>query len=190
MRMSNIPKEKWFYFHDGRTAGSLKELEEIINTISDDEMQNYIGIENHFSNWIEMVLNKKTLAEKLRDATTKEDVLTILEENHHHKKHVVHKSHSHHKKNTSKEEVEEPKEISKHSQSKSFKDLQDMHITEDKKLSNKDVDELAHDIKRVVAMQQRKLEESKHKFIVKEFIYGFIIGLIFGVIMIGLLQTL
>jgi hypothetical protein len=65
-------------------------------------------------------------------------------------------------------------------------------------LSKEELHALADDAKYEIALEGRQIEEAKkiearyepaHKFIVKEFIYGFLLGLVFGLIMLGALMN-
>lgn len=76
-----IPPEKQFHFHDGTSVADLEGLKKKIERISYDEFYSHVNDEkNDFANWVEHVLGKKALAEKLRSVTSIVETVEILNE--------------------------------------------------------------------------------------------------------------
>jgi hypothetical protein len=80
-RVDDIPFEKRFHFRDGTAAKNIKELREKIETISYDEFYQYVTeAENHFANWTEHVLEDHDLAKRIRAASHIVKTVEVLNE--------------------------------------------------------------------------------------------------------------
>ena len=78
-KVGELPYEKRFHFKDGTAAKNLRELKEKIETISYDEFYEHANPEkNDFANWVEHVLNKPELAEKLRRVASIVETVELL----------------------------------------------------------------------------------------------------------------
>ena len=76
-----LSHDKRFHFHDGASAGDLRELKEKIERLSYDEFYRFVSAtENHFANWIEHVLYHVALANRLRHVTSIVETVELLDE--------------------------------------------------------------------------------------------------------------
>jgi hypothetical protein len=73
-----ISADKYFYFADGSSAKDIEELREMIKVLNDDELDRLMQPENHFANWIEFVFGNITLANKIRRAKDRKDLLKVI----------------------------------------------------------------------------------------------------------------
>jgi hypothetical protein len=83
---------------------------------------------------------------------------------------------------------------------KDFDKSESVVVGEEREIFGQDLRDIAEEaseelrvegrIGRILRGVEHKDEESHHRFIVKEFIYGFVLGLIFGLIMLGTLWNL
>jgi len=202
---NKLPEDKWFYFRNGKRASSIQELKDILEEMDEFEFKHHVNNErNDFANWIEGVFQEKKLAKSLREVSERDGMIIILEEFLDKKHPEVEAEQESVSEGKSEEEETEEKEEAAELGSRVI-------IPPDKKLgldSEKDLSE--HEIKNMVAEAKQVLDkqierqhkgkvfvesrEAKapehHKFVVAEFIYGFVLGLIFGLIMLGILFNL
>jgi len=76
-----IPYEQRFHFHDGSSAANLLELKRKIETVSYDEFYRHVnGEKNDFASWVEHVLGRKLLAQRLRAVTSIVETVELLNE--------------------------------------------------------------------------------------------------------------
>ena len=76
-----IPKEKWFFFKNGRHASSIEELCRALEWLGDDEFRFHVNMQrNDFANWVEDVFHEGELAHSMREVAEREGLLIILDE--------------------------------------------------------------------------------------------------------------
>ncbi|MBW2990623.1 hypothetical protein KY348_02870 [Candidatus Woesearchaeota archaeon] len=176
-----LTDDKCFHFADGRKASSIKELKEILNQMSEAEFRHHVNNErNDFANWVEGVFEERKLAQNMREVSEREGLIIILNEFFREKKHKM-KSHEKLKRLI----IPKNKIISQ---------------GKEKELSGKDIKGIVDEAKHVLSQaihkttkkpKHRRIEHPDYtKFVVKEFIYGFVLGLIFGLIMLGIIFNL
>lgn len=179
-----ISQDKWFYFASERKASSIEELKEVLKSVDEAEFTHHVNNErNDFANWVEGVFKEKRLAKRMRGISDREGMITILEDFLKKKK----------EKKESYQKIkrliipEEKKIISEPVKEESEKELSEKEIKgivdEAKQVFEKEVTE--EEKHKAEGAKHHKLELSR--FIVKEFVYGFILGLIFGLIMLGII---
>ena len=75
-----IRPEKYFYLMNGQAAKSLDSLCNILRDISDSVFNHHVNHErNDFARWVEDVFDEYELAAKMRESTTRGEVVGILE---------------------------------------------------------------------------------------------------------------
>jgi len=78
-KMINAPYDKEFIFRDGSRAKNIPELAERVIRLSDAEFGSFVNKDkNDFANWIEFVLEEKSLSSKLRMTYSKAETLSLL----------------------------------------------------------------------------------------------------------------
>jgi len=173
-----IPQEKWFYFASGKKASSIEELRSVLEAMDEAEFRHYVNNEkNDFANWVEGVFKEKRLAQNMREVSEREGLLIILED---FLKKKLRKTERH--KKIKRLIIPKEKRISPES---------------GKELSEQEIKNIVDEAREVFekeeqprARKTRHLRDEQHRFIVKEFIYGFLLGLIFGLIMLGIIFNL
>jgi hypothetical protein len=79
--MHELPWEKRFHFRDGAAAQDLAELKAKIESISYDEFYRHVNQEkNDFANWVEHILHKRGLADRLRSVSSIVETVELLNE--------------------------------------------------------------------------------------------------------------
>lgn len=202
-----IEKDKWFYFAGGKSAQSLEDLALVLKEIPGEEFALHVNAgKNDFANWIEGVLNEDELAAELRNVMERKDTIDLIKRHIH--RHKEHSAPERIQASEEKEIVDAPVSLS------SFLEpvpeyIPDNKVSEPEKLSGNAKEERVLDTYALRAMvketkeeiEERHVEdieekdiekvnkqkETVHKFVVREFIYGFVLGLIFGLIMLGAL---
>lgn len=200
-----IPEDKWFYFSSGRKASNILELKEALEGISEAEFRHHVGSErNDFANWVENVFEEKKLARSMREVSEKDGLIIILEDFLKRKK-----SRKKPKKSFGKiKRLVVPKERRLSPEPERYlteKEAPEREASEKeasekevlgKDLSEKELKGIVSDAKQVfekekiAELEKEHLKPLQSRFIVKEFIYGFLLGLIFGLIMLGILLNL
>ena len=78
---ASVPPDKAFWLQDGSAVKSLQQLIRNIADKGDNIYYHHVTADhNDFANWIEGVFKNKTLAASLRKASSKQELLKILEE--------------------------------------------------------------------------------------------------------------
>ena len=178
-----IDEDKWFHFTHGKKASSLEELRQLIEELNEAEFRHHVNDErNDFANWVEGVFGEKKLANNMRKADTKEKLIKTLDA-------FLKKKH---KPVPSKENVVMPGE-------------ERTGLEAEKDLSEKEIKNIVDEAKQALEKEEgyvsKKAEHAHpkpskhpglehHRLIVKEFIFGFLLGLIFGLIMLGIIANL
>jgi hypothetical protein len=68
-RLGDVPDDKRFWCHDGKTIKNLRELRKALNDMSDETFHYHLGGgRNDFSKWIREVVGDDKLAEDLSKA--------------------------------------------------------------------------------------------------------------------------
>ena len=68
-RLGDVPDEKRFWCHDGKTIKNLRELGKALNDMSDETFHHHSGGErNDFSRWVREVVGDGKLANDLSKA--------------------------------------------------------------------------------------------------------------------------
>ncbi len=76
-----IPPEKYFVMVSGDKIKNLDELKAFLEFMDDETFNYHVNSQkNDFAKWVDNVLNRKDLADKLRGAKTREEMLNVLEE--------------------------------------------------------------------------------------------------------------
>lgn len=174
-----LEKDKWFYFTHGKESSSIEELREVISEMRGAEFSHHVSSDkNDFASWVENVFKEKELSKRLKSALTKDKILKVLDTYLKGDIEPDELSGGYHKKlDDETKTIEEVKQISK----------------SEKELSQKEIKKAVEEARRVLERAELKSVVRKYplrdhsKFIVKEFIYGFFLGLIFGLIMLGIL---
>lgn len=201
-----IPKDKWFFFKNGRHASTIEELSQALEWLGDDEFRFHVNMQrNDFANWVEDVFHEVRLAHSMREVAERDGLLIILGD------FLMNKSKN--KMGKGKEmkeikqvikqvkELKEEKELKEGKKQKAKGSLKRTPIKSlyEKKLSEKDIRNIVEDAQQVLDQEELEILKERVKtedkirhqrFVVKEFIYGFIIGLLFGMIMFGILYTM
>ena len=195
-----IPEDKWFYFASGRKASSIEELKQALEGMDEGEFRHHVNNEkNDFASWVEGVFQEKDLAKSMREVSEKDGLIIILEGYLEEKeassiapeqtpqiKKIIPSDRKLH------EEIEEQEE-----QQAEFKEEQVPKPEKERVLSHREIKSIVEGAKHVFAeLEHRKakkedaLKPMHHHLVLKEFIYGFILGLIFGLIMLGIIFNL
>nr|MCK4930149.1 hypothetical protein [Nanoarchaeota archaeon] len=176
-----IKKDKWFCFASGRKASSIEELKELLKNMGETEFRHHVNNErNDFANWIEDVFGETRLAQSMREVSEREGLLIILEN--------FLKKKQHKPEHSTRISSEVGKELSE-------KDIKNM-VDEAKQVFEKEIEEEEkYKVERTEPPRPEHLKlkypkPEHHRFVVKEFIYGFILGLIFGLLMLGIIFNL
>ena len=73
------PPGKEFQLHNGELIHSLSELLSMLQSMPNDVYSFHVGRNyNHFADWVEGVFNNKELADKLRSASNREEMINII----------------------------------------------------------------------------------------------------------------
>lgn len=190
--VDTIPGDKWFYFSSGMKASSIEELKKALEKIDEAEFRHHVNNErNDFANWVEHVFRKTKLARTMREVSEKDGLLIILSD-------YLKKSHKSKLKPHEKIKrliISEKRHL-KNKIKKKAKPVPDRKLSE-KKLSEEEIKGIVDDAKQVLGEEVALSRGTRYRgaehyprFIVKEFIYGFLLGLIFGLIMLGIIFNL
>ena len=70
--LGDVPPNKVFWFHDGKSVKNLDEFGKLLLEISDETFHHHVAEDNNdFSNWVRDVIGDMTLAKELRKATSR-----------------------------------------------------------------------------------------------------------------------
>lgn len=73
--------DKAFYCRDGKVARSLDDLTQILTSMPEDEFSHHVNeYKNDFANWIEHVLGERDLADTLRKAQSRQEIIFTVNE--------------------------------------------------------------------------------------------------------------
>jgi len=76
----SVKPEEYFHLHNGIVLKSMYDLIDTLEIIDDETFGHHVTKDkNDFSDWIEYVIKYKDIAEKIRNAKTKEEIIEILE---------------------------------------------------------------------------------------------------------------
>ncbi len=199
-----------FFLRKGSVLHDLKELEEALKIMDDEEFSHHVNTErNDFADWAENSLNKKKTAERMRKAKTREELISSI------KKRTIRppperkeeKAPSAKKKRAEKQKTERQLQLEEHE--KKEEEPKKILKTETPKAQKKTSEEISaaelEEKRRLLlgeeaARQPRGQEpfvkvhelntQAPHHFIIKEFLLGAIFGLILGLILMGALIQL
>lgn len=81
--LKKVKPELAFFFSDGTSCDDMLQLSDAIDMMADEVFEHHVsGDFNHFADWIEHVFNEKPLANKIRNAKTKDkhrvEILTFV----------------------------------------------------------------------------------------------------------------
>ncbi len=62
-------------------AENITDLGRLISLLSDDDFSYHIAGGNHFANWVRDILHQEDLANEMRKAVSKQDLLDTLKDN-------------------------------------------------------------------------------------------------------------
>lgn len=78
--IKELTEEEYFRLCDGSTLKSLEELKKALSTMPDDTFNYHVNNEkNDFANWISGVFQNENLAEEIRKAKSKKEIIELLE---------------------------------------------------------------------------------------------------------------
>lgn len=206
-----LDQGKWFYLAGGKSAQSIEELAQVLKEVPDNEFVFHVnGAKNDFANWVEGVFEERDLADELRHVMERKDTVRVLEQ-------YLHRNKAGGKEDKSVLEHEAPKfapdtgdmEVREHEQEVSVEEPV-IKVEGEKDLSQDDLKEIVEETKQELEIEGRHVDEDTHnsvadkisratgfsklddrtRFIIKEFIFGFVLGLIFGLIMLGALMNI
>lgn len=153
--MTNVLPEHVFHFQDGKEAHNLKDLRDVMNSLSEEVLAEHLDTENNdFANWIEFVYQNKDLAKDLRKLSDIKDMIEVID------------AELGRYGGEKAEDNPVPQKKSIFSDPGKYSD-----IPQTIRVPGED------DFHTVSA-------EATHKFIVKELIWGFVFGLIVGVVLV------
>ncbi len=176
-----IPKDKWFYFTHGKHSSSIHELKEVLEEMKGADYAHHVNKhKNDFADWVGHVFNEKELAEQMRAAHKKKQLLKVL-------KKFLRPMQVTEATETRTEELVQP--VSK---PKSEKELSHDQIRQAVEEARHDLGENIHqsELSAISKIGESYSKNKYNRFIVKEFVYGFVIGLIFGLMMLGIIIRL
>lgn len=76
----NVKPEEYFHMHNGVLLKSLHDLIDILEVVDDQTFEFHVkGNKNDFSSWIRHVFKNDNLADKIKNAKTKMDIIEVLE---------------------------------------------------------------------------------------------------------------
>jgi len=76
----NVRPEEYFHLHNGVVLKSLHDLIDALEITDDDTFRHHVNDgKNDFSDWIRHVIKDNNIADKIKNAKTKEDMIEILE---------------------------------------------------------------------------------------------------------------
>lgn len=179
-----ISKDKWFYFTHGKHSSSIHELKEVVEEMKESDYAHHVNKhKSDFADWVEHVFKENELAQQMRATHNKKQLLKVLKDFLRPK----------HKIKTIKTQTEEPVQpvqpVSKQKTERELSENQIHQIVEEAR------NKLEEDIYQSELSAINRLGGSYSKyqhnhFVVKEFVYGFVLGLIFGLIMLGIIIRL
>jgi hypothetical protein len=212
-----IDEDKYFYFVGGGKATSLEELKEALKHCPNSEFVFHLNSgKNDFANWVEGVFGEHDLADDLRKVMERHDVIYLIDRYLKRKKreeqlesiptldesdvqeelkYIADEDDLPNASSPDKIEV-----VNLEESSHDFKEIKVDKIDE-RELTESDLKELTKEAKQELdsdlkvkpsheAIFEKRWKDRESVFIVKEFIYGFLLGLIFGLIMAGVLFNL
>lgn len=188
----NIPP---FYFKNGEKAENLSQLEDALSDMTDEEFSFHVNKDkNDFANWINDCLKNEELAEALRTTTGKEDTIDIIQQELTMEGKKYHKHKTNRPKNSNKQEDLDPlikETIKKHSIRKKASLQQHTIPPKQKKPALEQVYAYEEDIHPSGITKVHKITaEAPHEFILKEFLFGAIFGLLLGLILMAVLKQM
>jgi len=151
----NVAPEHVFHFQDGKEAHNLKDLRDVMGDLSDEVLAEHLDDENNdFANWIEFVYKNKELAEDVRKLSDVKQMIEVIDA-----------------------------ELGKYGGEK----LHDQAVPQKKSIFS-DPGKYSHVPQTIKVPGEGDYHtvstEDHHKFIVKEMIWGFILGFIVGMVLI------
>jgi hypothetical protein len=79
-----IPREQYFYLHNGRSISSIEDFKNYLNTINDDTVPEFMfhtySNGNNFANWIRFVFKMPELADKIAKIHDQKIMLQLISE--------------------------------------------------------------------------------------------------------------
>ena len=78
--MENVHPDKEFVFRSGKSAKNIWDLRKALYSMAEDEYSNHATAnKNDFADWVEFVVLDKQLANKLRNATSREAAAEVID---------------------------------------------------------------------------------------------------------------
>lgn len=75
----SVPKDKSFYFCNGKSARSLVEFLNILESLTTEEFKHHVNKERHdFANWIRNAVGNKKIADHIEKTENKEKMVKKL----------------------------------------------------------------------------------------------------------------
>lgn len=169
-----VAAEHVFHFKDGKKAHNIKDLRNVIDKMQDDIFSHHVDdVNNDFANWIEFVYKKPDLADDLRKVNTQKRMVELLDV----------ELGSYGGESFADEPVEE--EIV------SMPEKEALEKVEPPKQLHEDPVKLSEVPQTIDDVSGEKVHsistKAPHTFIIKEFFYGVITGILLGIIIMGVL---
>lgn len=153
--IKNVNTEHVFHFEDGKKAHNLKDLRDCIDGMTQSSFSAHVDdANNDFANWVEFVYKKKAVAEDLRKVSSPKESVEILDA-----------------------------ELGKYG----LPGLEDVPVPDEEKPKPKTAMDRVTKPPQSITHNGTTLHtvstEDTHKFIVKEFIWGLVAGLLAGILL-------
>ncbi|MBR9700780.1 hypothetical protein GOV11_02855 [Candidatus Woesearchaeota archaeon] len=75
-----VPEDQYFLLKNGHPIRSLNELISALEFLDDSTLEHHMGEhKNDFANWIRDVIGQSELADEVADTTTREEIMSVLE---------------------------------------------------------------------------------------------------------------
>ena len=179
---ADVAPEHVFHFKDGRKAHNLKDLRDAVEGMADDVFLHHVDdTNNDFANWVEFVYKNPTLADDLREVSGQAATVEVLDaELGRYGGSTPDDEPVPEASEAQPEQPAEPDDAPKEPSKPERKQLHEDPI----KLSDPPQTIETHDGKMVHSIST----EAPHKFIIKEFFWGMLTGLLIGIILFASLM--
>lgn len=188
----NVHSDNYFFLENGRILRNIYELVNALSSMEDQTFSHHVNNErNDFSSWVLHVFDDKNLANKLQKCKTKDDMVSAINKRIFKLEKQTKQQEFEQKKSVKIEpkldqelSLKEPKKLSKRIESdeKILSKMDDILIKE-REIEKREekIQEIESRIEKKLNKQSKKVKND-NKFFTKEFIQGFIVGLLLTVI--------
>lgn len=178
--LSHVSTHSSFQLHQGRELRSLRDLYDALGSMSPDIFQHHVSpIKNDFANWIQDILGDDRLAKKIMPVKDKEKVRSLIEERIQELNRIL-------EKDKKIEQKPQPYGPSNPQLQQSYGALQG--LASDSSYLRKKMDEMAQKEREIMLREakileienniEQQLQGKTQRFFSKEFIQGFLIGIL------------